>query len=58
VSVQASLKESQENEVNLKKELEAKHALAMEELEKKLKASESASSVITIEDCRGGSESS
>jgi hypothetical protein len=52
VSVQASLKESQENEVNLKKELEAKHALAMEELEKKLKASESASSVIT-----GGSES-
>ncbi|KAM0906072.1 hypothetical protein ACQ4PT_017027 [Festuca glaucescens] len=39
-SVQASLNESQENETKLKKELEAKHALAMVELEKKLKVSD------------------
>ncbi|KAM0851416.1 hypothetical protein ACQ4PT_052436 [Festuca glaucescens] len=39
-SVQASLKESQANEIKLKKELEAKHALATAELEKKLKESD------------------
>ena len=39
-SVQTSLKESQANEIKLKKELEAKHAQAIAELEKKLKASD------------------
>jgi hypothetical protein len=36
-SVQSSLKESQANEIKLKKELEAKHAQAIPKLDKKLK---------------------
>jgi hypothetical protein len=39
-SVQASLTESQLNEIKLKKVLEAKNAQAIVELEKKLKASD------------------
>lgn len=38
-SVQATLKESQANEIKLKKELEGKHALVVVELEKKLSES-------------------
>jgi hypothetical protein len=39
-SIQTSLKESQLNEIKLKKELESKHAQAMAELDKKLKAND------------------
>jgi hypothetical protein len=37
-SLQAALKESQENEIKIKKELETKHDQAMTEMKEKLKA--------------------
>jgi ATP phosphoribosyltransferase regulatory subunit HisZ len=39
-SLQATLKESKENETKIKKELETKHAQAMVEMKEKLKTSD------------------